>query len=181
MFSTLYNTLNVPKNPALDEITLGLSLAHTEYLKQQSLSNVESKVIVLMMVQPGERNFADQRSIHFELLSKYNIKCVRATFEECRENGEFDQSSGKFFFKQQQVSVVYYRVGYAPDDYTCEEDWKLRLDIENSLSIKCPSIQYHLAGQFVFTKVRSITYNSLILPLIISLLTVSSHIVRKIP
>ena len=45
-----------------------------------------------------------------------------------------------------EVSVIYYRVGYAPDDYSCQEDWDLRLNLENSVAIKCPNINYHLAG-----------------------------------
>jgi hypothetical protein len=66
---------------------------------------------------------------------------------------------------------VYYRAGYDPNDYETEyvilirkrkktlflfqkiflvfkqlKYWEARLLIERSLAIKCPSIQYHLAG-----------------------------------
>lgn len=44
------------------------------------------------------------------------------------------------------VSVVYYRTGYEATAYTSEEVWSLRLLIERSRAIKCPSIQYQLAG-----------------------------------
>lgn len=44
------------------------------------------------------------------------------------------------------VSVVYYRCGYEPGQYHTKKEWNARLLIERSLAIKCPSIQYHLAG-----------------------------------
>lgn len=44
------------------------------------------------------------------------------------------------------VSVVYYRCGYEPGQYHTQKEWDVRLLIERSLAIKCPTIQYHLAG-----------------------------------
>ncbi|KAF8387978.1 hypothetical protein HHK36_026644 [Tetracentron sinense] len=46
----------------------------------------------------------------------------------------------------QEVAVIYFRAGYAPTDYPSESEWKARLLMEQSSSIKCPSISYHLAG-----------------------------------
>lgn len=45
-----------------------------------------------------------------------------------------------------QVAVIYFRCGYHPDQYPTEREWDARLMMEMSLAIKCPSIQYHLAG-----------------------------------
>ncbi|XP_014476113.1 PREDICTED: glutathione synthetase-like isoform X2 [Dinoponera quadriceps] len=36
--------------------------------------------------------------------------------------------------------------GYEPGQYHTQKEWDARLLIERSLAIKCPSIQYHLAG-----------------------------------
>lgn len=44
------------------------------------------------------------------------------------------------------MAVVYYRAGYSPDHYHGETEWSARLKIERSKAIKCPNIQYHLAG-----------------------------------
>lgn len=44
------------------------------------------------------------------------------------------------------VSVVYFRAGYEPPHYHSQNEWDARLLIERSAAIKCPSIQYHLAG-----------------------------------
>lgn len=46
----------------------------------------------------------------------------------------------------EEISVVYYRSGYSPDDYPSELEWEARLFMEYSNSIKCPSLPYHLAG-----------------------------------
>lgn len=45
-----------------------------------------------------------------------------------------------------EISVVYYRAGYTPSDYPTDVQWNLRLLIEKSLAIKCPSIGLQLAG-----------------------------------
>lgn len=44
------------------------------------------------------------------------------------------------------ASVVYFRAGYDPAQYPSKGEWDARLLIEKSKAIKCPSIQYHLAG-----------------------------------
>lgn len=44
------------------------------------------------------------------------------------------------------MSVVYFRSGYEPGQYPTQNEWDARLMMEQSLAIKCPSIQYHLAG-----------------------------------
>ncbi|KAJ6996095.1 hypothetical protein NC653_012856 [Populus alba x Populus x berolinensis] len=46
----------------------------------------------------------------------------------------------------QEISVVYFRAGYAPTDYPSEAEWRARLLMEQSSAVKCPSISYHLAG-----------------------------------
>lgn len=47
-----------------------------------------------------------------------------------------------------EVAFVYYRCGYSPEQYSSSDgcEWDARLNIERSRAIKCPSINYHLAG-----------------------------------
>jgi glutathione synthase len=52
----------------------------------------------------------------------------------------------KLYFKDQEVAVVYFRAGYTPVDYPTEAEWKARQKIEESFAIKCPTVEYHLAG-----------------------------------
>lgn len=41
---------------------------------------------------------------------------------------------------------MYFRAGYTPDDYPTEKEWLARGKIEESFAIKCPPVEYHLAG-----------------------------------
>lgn len=45
-----------------------------------------------------------------------------------------------------EVSVVYFRSGYTPNDYPSEAEWAARLTIERARAIKCPNVAYQLAG-----------------------------------
>lgn len=45
-----------------------------------------------------------------------------------------------------EVAVVYYRTGFLPTHHNSKREWDARLLMERSLAIKCPSIQYQLAG-----------------------------------
>lgn len=45
-----------------------------------------------------------------------------------------------------EVSVVYYRAGYEPNHYPTQKEWDARYLVEKSKAIKCPTINYHLAG-----------------------------------
>ena len=45
-----------------------------------------------------------------------------------------------------EVSVCYFRAGYAPTEYTSDSVWDARLRLERSRAIKCPSVLTHLAG-----------------------------------
>ena len=58
MFRSLLEAPNVPKNIALEEIVSGLYCAHMEYIRQMGIA--ENSAAVMMMVQPNERNYADQ-------------------------------------------------------------------------------------------------------------------------
>ena len=45
-----------------------------------------------------------------------------------------------------EISTVYFRAGYTPDDYTSDEIFGVRALLERSTAIKCPSIALQLAG-----------------------------------
>lgn len=51
-----------------------------------------------------------------------------------------------YFSANMIVAVVYYRSGYELEAYPTDKEWDIRLLIERSRAIKCPSVQYHLAG-----------------------------------
>lgn len=45
-----------------------------------------------------------------------------------------------------EVSVIYFRAGYAPSDYASDQEWTAREKLERALAIKCPTLGVHLAG-----------------------------------
>jgi len=156
--------VRVPPNPALDDIAGGIAAAHRAYLTQTGRATADdSTVAVVMVVQPGERNFADQRLLQFHLWEQHRVRVLRVTLADMQERGRLHAPAwyngfGAFsaaptgakdhelLIDGYAVSVVYFRAGYSPDDHPTEKEWAARLLIERSLAIKCPTIAYHLAG-----------------------------------
>ena len=137
----------VHNHDALDEIASGLASGHRAYMRQAG-RQVDTDLGIAMIVQPGERNFADQRLLQFQLWQNYRVRCYRITLAEMHERGRL-QSNGtqdELIIDGICVSVVYFRSGYSPDDHPTEKEWDARLLIEKSYAIKCPTIAYHLAG-----------------------------------
>nr|AAA35307.1 glutathione synthetase [Schizosaccharomyces pombe] len=114
-----------------------------------NIASDNTKPIVLFVVKGGERNITDQRTLEYELLNRFHVISKRIDIAELTSLIH-DKSSNKLYMKTSfttyEVAVVYYRVGYALDDYPSQERWDMRLTIENTLAIKCPSISTHLAG-----------------------------------
>jgi len=143
---------NIPENIALDELCDGLASAHFEYirqLKQLGIFNEQHlKLHIAMIIQPGEKNFADQRLLHLQLVKKYknSIKLKRITLLDMYTRGSINEINGELYYDGNPISVVYFRAGYTPDDYPSDKEWDARIMIERSFSIKCPNIGYHLAG-----------------------------------
>lgn len=51
-----------------------------------------------------------------------------------------------FTHMRMQVSVVYFRAGYAPNDYPTSSEWDARAKLESSRAVKCPTLAYQVAG-----------------------------------
>ncbi|KAK9062281.1 hypothetical protein SSX86_019467 [Deinandra increscens subsp. villosa] len=139
----------VPINDSASKFADALAKAWTEY------SNPSA--VVMVVVQPGERNMYDQHwlsstlkerypfSHNPELINTHNVTSIRKTLAEIDAQGKI-LSDGTLQVDGETVAVIYFRAGYAPTDYPSESEWKARLLIEESSAIKCPSISYHLTG-----------------------------------
>nr|AAL41009.1 glutathione synthetase [Schizosaccharomyces pombe] len=143
-------------NTSVSGICTGISNAvdaYRDYVKnitsKMNIASDNTKPIVLFVVKGGERNITDQRTLEYELLNRFHVISKRIDIAELNSLIH-DKSSNKLYMKTSfttyEVAVVYYRVGYALDDYPSQEAWDMRLTIENTLAIKCPSISTHLAG-----------------------------------
>lgn len=127
----------VPENKAADGFAKAIAIAFKEI--------GEASAVVLMVVQPGERNMYDQYWLSTKLYEKYGITVIRRTLAEVYTEGVF-HPDGTFVIGRQSVALVYYRAGYDPKDYPTENEWSARTLMERSKAIKCPTIAYHLSG-----------------------------------
>lgn len=139
-----YLDSELPVSDSINEIAGGLAQGNYFYNDEKD----SNQTVVLFVVQPGERNCFDQRHIEYSLLNNHGIKSYRCTLEQIKE--KCTTNTGKLYIRStmDEVSVVYYRSGYAPSDYECDPEttWAARLFLETSLAIKCPSILTQLSG-----------------------------------
>jgi glutathione synthase len=147
-------------SPSIKELAQGLADGNYYY---NNGDNDNTSTIVLFVVQPNERNCFDQRHIEYALFNNHGIKSVRLTLEEVEEHVTVSQDKLYIKSTMDEVSVVYYRSGYAPSDYEMdpEKTWNARLLLENTLAIKCPSVLTQLSGtkkvQQILTKKEAVT------------------------
>lgn len=152
----------MPRNTALETLVNGLAAAHRVYARSNSNWDRHS-LRILFIVQEKERNAFDQRWIEYELLRMHGIKSLRRTFDSLLSSSalritqvptctdprmivEVPLEDGEGDRHHPEISVVYWRAGYTPDDYKSEKHWELRRDIEETAAIKCPSVSLQLAG-----------------------------------
>lgn len=138
---------NLPENKCGFSLAAGLASAWKLY--------GSPKAYVLFVVQPAERNLYDQRFTEYTLFNNFGgIPALRRTLAEVAAQGRLDPATNKLFietsaFGSVEISVVYFRAGYAPSDYgddPSSPEWRGRALIEKSLAVKCPNIAHHLAG-----------------------------------
>lgn len=141
----------IPENPSLSSLAASLAQAHNVY-KQKigTASTSTSEPVIVFVVQPNERNVADQRLLENEIWTSHQVSVQFHTLQYLYENS-FVNEQQELCLKDKEgeetkVSVVYYRAGYTPDDYPTDMQWQARIRMEHSNAIKCPNIGYHLAG-----------------------------------
>ncbi|KAK4046683.1 Glutathione synthetase [Microbotryomycetes sp. JL201] len=134
----------IPRNQALQGLAAGLAAAHRAYGQDSAR--------VLMITQDNERNAFDQRPLEYELLQTHAVRMLRIPLSSLRTSLRLSPS-GQLLLQHShsspdpiEISVVYWRTGYAPTDYYTENEWNTRLLVERSLAIKCPTIALQLAG-----------------------------------
>ncbi|KAK0086437.1 hypothetical protein PV326_005543 [Microctonus aethiopoides] len=131
-------TKNLPENYSCIGYARGLSDAWTLY------KNTEA--VILFIVEEITCNICDQRAIEFEIRRvNPQIKVIRRTFADLIKQAQL-RPNKELIVGNYIVAVAYYRTGYESTAYTSNDVWAIRLLIERSRAIKCPSIQYQLAG-----------------------------------
>lgn len=140
----------IKENCATRQIVSGIQAAIHLY-RQQTRQSREQACVVLVVVQPDEANCFDQQGLLAQLKETAapmsSLVIHRITLAElgsrCRCDGEnlfLDDSPNP-------VAVVYFRAGYAPEEYHGEAEWTGRALAEAaSNAIKIPDLAMHLAG-----------------------------------
>ncbi|KAG2205646.1 hypothetical protein INT47_008002 [Mucor saturninus] len=128
----------LPQNKAIQSIAHGLATAWKHY------GNPNARVV--MIVQPGERNAFDQRWIEYTLLEEHGILLSRLSLSDINSRATLSPDNKGLLIDGYEVAVTYFRAGYGPEDYPTQKEWDARLLIEQSFSIKCPTVAYQLVG-----------------------------------
>ncbi|XP_014477401.1 PREDICTED: glutathione synthetase-like isoform X2 [Dinoponera quadriceps] len=133
-------TKNIPENNSLTGFCNGLTTAWKLYNNKEA--------IILFVVEDVTYNICDQRFHEFEIRRlNPQIKIIRRSLTSLISESEIKLGPNKeLIVENMVVAVVYYRSGYQLEAYPTAQEWDIRLLIERSRAIKCPSIQYHLAG-----------------------------------
>eukprot|EP00940_MAST-03C_sp_MAST-3C-sp2_P000436 g436.t1 len=144
------NAAALPRNSAADGLVRGIAAAWKEYCNEEA--------VVLMIVQPNERNTfdqdwaihglwnrSDQQSSNASNMPLTRIRTLRRSLSEVAERGVLTPD-GVLSIDGLRVAVAYYRAGYVPADYPSEKEWDARVMIERADCIKSPSVAYQLVG-----------------------------------
>ncbi|CAD7090096.1 unnamed protein product [Hermetia illucens] len=129
---------DLPENNALSGICAAMARAW------EVASNPAG--VILFVIEDVSYNICDQRFHEFEIREKHpHIKVVRKTLTQIFEQGSHGPNK-ELIVDGNYVNVVYFRAGYEPGHYHSQNEWDARYLIEFSKAIKCPTINYHLAG-----------------------------------
>lgn len=148
-----YEDSQLPENRPTEGLAAGL-------VKAWKLYNKESAVILFIVGTPRpdmpEPNTPDQRWLELDIFRQCsNIRVIYRTFPQLLAQLMLGQHK-ELLVDGLEVAVAYYRYGYSPSHYPTKKEYELRLTIERSRAIKCPTVAFHLAGckkiQQVLTK-----------------------------
>ncbi|XP_052784746.1 glutathione synthetase-like isoform X1 [Mya arenaria] len=104
------------------------------------------RAVVLFVVGIPEPNSPDQRWLERHMFeSEPRARVIYRTFDQLIQASKLGENK-ELLVDDYEVAVVYYRYGYSPKHYPTRKEYDLRLKMERSRAIKCPSMASHLAG-----------------------------------
>ena len=143
----------LPSNASVESISYALQTAHEAY--GPAKSDPSLRKCIVFVVQDPENNIFDQLAVSTYLQIHHRIPVFRLPFGSILDHTSIPpQHRGRPLLYQPpflssekfEVSTLYFRAGYSPDEYASSSAWQARLHLERSAAIKCPSILTHLAG-----------------------------------
>ncbi len=134
----LYPNLSpqLPENAAFDETIQGFVQAWQAYGREDAC--------ICFVQQLSERNRFDQLALAQALSEHFGIRSLFKTLPELA--AEASLRGERLYLGADEIAVVYFRACYVPDDFSHESIWAVRLLLEQSAAIKCPSLPYQLSG-----------------------------------
>jgi glutathione synthase len=145
--SSIVKEQSLPQSKSIPSLAAGLAAAHMAY----GAPRVGNRSCVIFLVQDVERNVFDQRHLQYAL-EDLGVIVFRLPFSRIIDDTTLAQDRTLLYHPPHdpdrtfEVTTVYFRAGYSPDDYSGPRDWSARLHIERSRAIKCPSVLTQLAG-----------------------------------
>lgn len=146
--SSLVNDSSLPPSTSVPGLALGMAKAHEAY----GTSVAGLPTCVIFLIQDPERNVFDQRHLEHELNRSHGVRTFRLPFGRVLSDTKVGNDRKLIYtpphskHQQFEVTVVYFRAGYAPTEYDDQAAWDARLHLERSTAIKCPSVLLQLAG-----------------------------------
>lgn len=143
----------LPSNTSVESISYALQTAHEAY--GPAKSDPSLRKCVLFVVQDPENNVFDQLAISTYLQTHHRIPVFRLPFAAILDHTSIppQHESRPLLYhpshlgsERFEVSTLYFRAGYSPNEYDSASAWQARFHLERSAAIKCPSILTHLAG-----------------------------------
>ncbi|CAK8684770.1 unnamed protein product [Clavelina lepadiformis] len=123
----------------------GLSSVHSDVLQYAKIKELTAHLPKNESLN-NTPNIFDQRAVEYAIYDlDEHIIVRRKTCWELIASIALSPD-GKLFVDDEEVAIVYFRVLYTADDYADETFWHVRLKVEMSRAILCPSIGYQLAG-----------------------------------
>ncbi|XP_064642901.1 glutathione synthetase-like [Lineus longissimus] len=136
---------NMPSNGALVGWARSIVTAWKMYGSEEAMC--------LMVVEPVESNIYEIRRLEYCLQeTEPKIRVKMLTLREISEKAQLTDDL-RLFIDGIEVALVYFRTGYVPKCYPTKKEWEARTMVERSTAIKCPTVQYQLAG---FKRVQQI-------------------------
>lgn len=142
-----------PENTAVETLAGGLAAAHVTYGTSKSSPGLP--LCVMFVVQAEERNVFDQYALSKRLAQFHKIAVFRVPSNKILDQTSIPSSnpyrpliyhpphSPESAF---EVTTVYLRAFYSPDEYRSNRDWDARIHLERSAAIKCPTVLNQLSG-----------------------------------
>lgn len=140
--------ISFPNNDSLEFIASELIRLYDLYGQKDSF--------ILLINEPRSLNFSEHFTIEYTIhKSRPDIRIIRRRFKDLPNAVTIGPNKQLLLDDNIEIGLVYFRYCYDPSNYDFPEAWNIRLLLERSKAIKCPSIGFHVSGIKKFQQLLS--------------------------